>query len=134
MKPFRYAYPLKVRWSEVDPQGIVFNANYLMYLDLAYQAYLKTGVAVTDGVPSTVLAKSTLTFLASATFDDEIEVLVHTERIGRSSMNVQFRVMREEQMLLEADHVYVYVDVEQKKPMAVPQTWRDAIDEYEQGR
>lgn len=134
MQRFRYVYPLKVRWSEVDPQGIVFNANYLLYLDLAYQAYLKTGLAVTQGIPSTVLAKSTLTFLAPATFDDDIQVWVHTERIGRSSMNVRFRIDREQETLLEAEHVYVYVDVDEKKPMAVPQTWRDAIDTYEQGR
>ena len=30
---FWFFYPLRVRYSEVDCQGVVFNANYLMYFD-----------------------------------------------------------------------------------------------------
>ena len=31
--------PLRVRWNEVDAQGIVFNAQYLAYLDVASTGY-----------------------------------------------------------------------------------------------
>ena len=30
---------LRVRWSEVDMQKIVFNAHYLTYIDMAMAAY-----------------------------------------------------------------------------------------------
>jgi len=30
---------LRVRWAEVDPQNIVFNAHYLMYFDVAATEY-----------------------------------------------------------------------------------------------
>ena len=36
---FRLAHTLRVRWAEVDPQSIVFNANYLMYFDVAATEY-----------------------------------------------------------------------------------------------
>src|SRR5689334_10769554 len=31
-----YTHRLRVRFGECDPQGVVFNANYLLYFDVAY--------------------------------------------------------------------------------------------------
>ena len=36
---FRCRERLRVRWSEVDLQKIVFNAHYLTYVDTAMAAY-----------------------------------------------------------------------------------------------
>ena len=51
-EPFRHR--LRVRYNECDPQGVVFNANYLTYFDLTmtelwrelggYQAMVDAGV------------------------------------------------------------------------------------------
>ena len=38
---FTFFHPLRVRWSEVDPQGIVFNPNYLAYADIALTEYMR---------------------------------------------------------------------------------------------
>ncbi len=35
---FRHLEPLRVRWAEIDAQGIVFNGHYLTYLDTAMNA------------------------------------------------------------------------------------------------
>ena len=35
---YTFFHSLRVRWAEVDPQGIVFNGNYLTYLDVATTA------------------------------------------------------------------------------------------------
>ena len=44
MKPqdFRFSHRLRVRWSEVDMQKIVFNAHYLAYFDLGVSEYWRT--------------------------------------------------------------------------------------------
>ena len=39
---FGFFHPLRVRWSELDPQGIVFNPNYLVYFDIAVTEYMRT--------------------------------------------------------------------------------------------
>jgi acyl-CoA thioesterase FadM len=31
-----FEHPLRVRYGECDPQGIVFNANYLLYFDVVF--------------------------------------------------------------------------------------------------
>jgi acyl-CoA thioesterase FadM len=34
MSHYNFHYPLRVRWAEVDRQGIVFNGHYLTYFDV----------------------------------------------------------------------------------------------------
>lgn len=41
-KAASFQYRLRVRYSEVDSQGIVFNANYLNYLDVAITEYFRS--------------------------------------------------------------------------------------------
>ena len=36
---FRHRMPLRVRWAEVDKQGVVFNAHYLLYCDVCVTEY-----------------------------------------------------------------------------------------------
>ena len=36
---FSFFHQLRVRWSEVDMQAIVFNGNYLNYFDVAFTEY-----------------------------------------------------------------------------------------------
>ena len=38
---FNFYYSFRVRYSEVDAQGIVFNAHYLTYFDTAMTEYLR---------------------------------------------------------------------------------------------
>ena len=38
---FNFSYHVKVRYSEVDHQGIVYNSHYLEYADETAVAYLK---------------------------------------------------------------------------------------------
>ncbi|WAH37847.1 acyl-CoA thioesterase [Alicyclobacillus dauci] len=131
---YRFYYELRVRWSEVDGQQIVFNANYLAYMDLAYAEYLRRELKLSSGLPSTVIAKSTLQFRQSAEFDDVLRVWVRTSLIGRTSMTVDFAITRDDEVLFDAQTIYVYVDKETKRPTPVPDEWRRTIEEYEQGR
>ena len=42
---FRFHHRLRVRWSEVDAQQVVFNGHYLNYLDVASGDYWRTVLA-----------------------------------------------------------------------------------------
>ena len=48
---FRFAHRLRVRWAEVDRQGIVFNGHYLTYFDVGITEYYRTlGYPYPDGL------------------------------------------------------------------------------------
>ena len=59
---FRFHHKIRVRFSETDLQGIVFNANYLIYCDVAWTEYLRalglTWHAMVQGGVDTVLART----------------------------------------------------------------------------
>lgn len=133
MEGYRYHFPLQVRWSEVDGQRIVFNANYLSYLDLAFSEYLRRELKLCDGMPQTVIAKSTIQFRQSAKFDDCLHVWVRTNQIGRTSLTVEFVITRDDEPLFDAETIYVYVG-DEGRPTPVPDVWRETILDYEQGR
>ena len=38
---FNFSTRFRVRWSEVDPQGVVFNARYLEYADIGITEYYR---------------------------------------------------------------------------------------------
>ena len=68
-----------MRWAELDPQRIVFNAHYLTYFDVALSEYLRAiGFKAPDGLAKhgcdIVLANANLDFRASARYDDELLV------------------------------------------------------------
>ena len=74
-----FRHRIRVRYSECDLQGVVFNANYLTYLDEAITELWRSAVEggyegmVERGVDM-VVAEASIRYLSPARFDDEIEI------------------------------------------------------------
>src|SRR5262245_61898599 len=133
---FRFSHRLRVRWGEVDPQNIVFNANYLMYFDVGASEYWRElGFAYPDGFSQfgvdTFVVKATLEFHAPARYDDEIDLFVRLARIGRTSMRVALEVHRGDDHIVTGELIYVVADPNTRKPTPVPDALRTAIVAYE---
>lgn len=137
--PFRLTHRLRVRWAEVDPQGIVFNAHYLGYVDVAMTEYWRA-----LGLPYAALAeryrgelfarKVTLDYLGSARFDDWVEVAVRCERLGTSSLTMAFRIARQDRTLVEGELVYVFADASERQPQVLPDELRELVNAFEAGK
>lgn len=101
---------IRVRWGEVDAQGVVFNANYLMYADVAVTEFMRTNGIMDqcrDEFGQTFVVDAHLTFKGSARFDDLMSLAVRCERIGRSSYGLVVEMSREGVVLCVADMTYV---------------------------
>jgi YbgC/YbaW family acyl-CoA thioester hydrolase len=138
-KAYRFTQRLRVRWAEVDLQGIVFNAHYLMYIDTAIADYWRALAmpypqALTHFGGDLFVRKATCEYHASAGYDDQIEVGIRCARIGNSSIQFDAAIFRAEELLLTAELVYVYADPAAKKSMSVPQEFRQILESYEAGR
>lgn len=136
---FRHRMALRVRWAEVDRQGVVFNANYLMYCDVCVTEYWRAvGMRYPDdftplGVDLFV-RKATLDYRAGAYYDDELEICGRTTRIGNSSINFMVEIYRRRQyeaVLVVADLVYVHVDAAVRTPLRVGEPLREKIRAFE---
>ena len=87
-EPFRHS--LRVRYHECDPQGHVFNANYLAYADIAItelyrEAFGSWEVPMDEHGLDMVVAEANARYLAPLRFDEEIDLVVTITRIGGTS-------------------------------------------------
>jgi len=84
--PFRC--PIRVRWGEVDAQGVVFNPNDFVYADVAATEFFRA-IGVISGshpdVGQSYVVDAHGQFQASARFDDLLDLQVSVARVGRSS-------------------------------------------------
>jgi acyl-CoA thioester hydrolase len=133
---FAFSHRLRVRWAEVDRQGIVFNGHYLTYFDVGFTEYCR---AIGYPYPDALLAhgsdlfakKAALEYHAPAQYDDELDVLVRVARIGRSSMQFLIEIHRGDTLLISGEIVYVNADPAARKAAPVPAFLREAIGRFE---
>ena len=133
---FQLQFPLRVRWAEVDPQGIVFNPNYLTYFDVAVTEYWRElGFPYPDGLldlgVDTVVVKATLEYRAPARFDDELIVGIRCARIGRTSLRMVAEFFRQSETLVEVELIYVTVSGDPHEPTPIPAALAKRIAAYE---
>jgi YbgC/YbaW family acyl-CoA thioester hydrolase len=135
---FRFFHRLRVRWAEVDMQKIVFNAHYLTYIDTAIAEYWRAiGLPYPEGYverygSDVFLRKATVEYLGSAHYDDQLEVLCRTAKLGRSSMSFLFEIRRgADDLLITAELVYVNADPRSKKAVPLPEDLRQRVLGYE---
>jgi acyl-CoA thioester hydrolase len=133
---FQFFNRLRVRWAEVDAQGVVFNGNYLLYFDVSMTEYWRAigypypGDLVAMGADQFV-KKAMVEYHAAARYDEELDVGVRCARIGRSSLQFLLEVYRDDTLLTQGELIYVSADPATHKSTAVPEFLRAAIRGFE---
>lgn len=133
---FAFSHPLRVRWAEVDRQGIVFNGHYLTYFDVGITEYWRAidypyPDALSEHGSDTFAVKATIEYHAPARYDDLLEVLVRVGRIGRTSLQFLLEIYRGQAQLISGELIYVNADAATRQPVVVPGFLREAIVRFE---
>ncbi|MBA3903057.1 MAG: MFS transporter [Rhodocyclaceae bacterium] len=136
MKTYSFHHPLRVRWAEVDRQGIVFNGHYLTYFDVGITEYWRAiGLPYPDGVADAgsdlYVVKTLINYHGSAEYDDVLDIGVRVARIGTSSMTFEVGISLDNELLIEGEVVYVNADPETRLSKPVPDKLRHAIEHFE---
>ncbi|MBJ7458882.1 MAG: acyl-CoA thioesterase [Thermoleophilaceae bacterium] len=119
-------HELRVRYSECDAQGIVFNARWFEYFDVAMTEFWREVIGGYSHLPDslgveTVVAETGARFRGAGRFDDLLAFVIHVRRIGTSSMRVEIDCRREETLLCEGFIEYVFVDPRELIPVPIPE-------------
>ena len=133
---FKSVHTIRVRWAEVDPQNIVFNANYLTYFDVAVTEYWRNIACVyPEGFEQlgvdTFAVKATLDYHASARYDDLLDLCCRIRKLGRTSLRVAVEIHRGDHHLVSGELVYVLADPKTRRPTPIPDELRRKILAYE---
>jgi acyl-CoA thioester hydrolase len=128
---FTFNYPLRVRYVECDTQGVVFNANYMMYLDLAFTELLRdvagSYAALLERRVDVMLVQSDLSFRSPGRADDEIEIKLAVHRLGNTSLTLHATMKRGDELLLEGHVTHVFVDPETLTKIPIPDDLREVL-------
>src|SRR5262249_35552862 len=122
---FWFFFPLRVRYSEVDQQGVVFNAHYLTYFDVAITEYMRALKYDYRLQPERTdtdfhVVKSLVEYKAPIRFDEEIEIGVRTGRLGRTSLSFQLAIFAEKGKELRTFGEVVWINASQAARKAAP--------------
>ena len=126
---FAFHHRFRVRWSETDAQGVVFNARYLDYADIAITEYWRAAnlraLAGEDPLEFHV-KKATVTWFAPILPDEMIEVMARTIATGRTSLTqlVEIHGSRDDgsdDLRATVDLVSVFVDLATHRPQILPE-------------
>jgi acyl-CoA thioester hydrolase len=123
-----------VRYGECDPQGIVFNANYLLYFDVAFTEMWREAVGpwqemVGRGIDA-VVAETHLSFRAPARFDDELLLRVQVASLGTTAVTTEIDVMRGDELLLAGWLRHVCVSTDTWRKTEIPDWVRDGLRHF----
>ena len=119
---FRY----RVRYSEIDGQGVVYNAHYLTFFDVSIHEFFRSlnheryGDAKATGCDFHVV-KASVEFAAPLKFDEEFEVGVKVNRIGRSSVSFMLGIfgLNEDEPRTTGEVIWAYTDQSTHKSVPV---------------
>ncbi len=125
---FAFHHRFRVRWSETDAQGVVFNARYLDYADIAITEYWRAAKLRDRAGGEQMefhIKKATVTWFAPIKPDEMIEVMARTLAIGRTSMTqtVEIHGSRDDgsdDLRATVDLVSVFVDLATHRPKPLP--------------
>ena len=80
-----------------------------------------------------VMRALTVDYLAPAVFDDLIEIYVRMARIGRTSATYELAAYRarDDLLLVTANQTLVLVDLDERKAVPIPDSYKEAIRAFE---
>ena len=122
-------YERKVRYSDTDAQGIVFNGNYATYFDDTLTDLFDL-IGYRWDVVEVVLGRMEIDFRSPARLGETVVTGARVERIGNTSFVVRLATWDKatERVVAEAKQIQVVVAADDFRPVPVPDDLVAAIE------
>ena len=127
-QPSNFRFGLRVRYAEVDFQGIVYFAHYATYFDVGIHEFFRslpydyTAIRRTTGTDFNIV-RSVVEYRRPLRFDEAFEVEVALDRIGRTSLTFAptIRVAGEGEPRATGEVVWVHADQATMRAVPLPE-------------
>ena len=126
-------YRRKIRYSDSDAQGIVFNGNYLAYYDDTltdvFEAAGLTEVQMHGNGYDVLTVHAEVDFKATARLGETLSFSAAVDRVGTTSITfgLESRVGGTERITTTGKVVFVTVNRSTHQPVPVPASMREAL-------
>lgn len=116
-----FVHEIDVRYGECDQQGVVFNANYLSYVDDALDHWLRSQTELPGQHSWDLMVKSAqIVWHGSARWPDRLTIACGVIRWGRTSLEVIYRMRVGERPVADGRLVYVSIDTTTQTAIVLP--------------
>lgn len=115
---------VRVRYSETDQMGVVYYANYFVWMEVGRTNLLRnTGITYREleekGYALPVLYASAK-FYSPAYYDDEINIVSAIIELKGAKLKIGYKIYRDETLLCEGITEHAFLSKETKKPVKPP--------------
>lgn len=122
---FTFSFPLRIYYEDTDSGGVVYHGQYVRFLERARTEWLRyLGFNNTELERKYkmlwVVTEMTLNFVKSARLDDNLEVTVSVETMGRVRCTFYQEVRRGDETILKARVTVASVAADSFKPIEFP--------------
>jgi len=128
-----FEFPVRVRYHEVDAQGVVFNAWYLAWFDEAMTEFLESRdlsyTTMLDAGYDVQLVHTEIDWWSGVGWVDDVVVAVSTARLGTTSFDLDFEVRLDGKVSCSARTTYVVIAVDGTGKREIPRIIRNALGE-----
>jgi acyl-CoA thioester hydrolase len=128
-----FCQTITVRYRDLDAQGHLYFANYLVYVDEVVGAYSEAlGLDVMDRkrAPCMIFTVNIhCDYLNEVTGNNQINVCTGYKRLGNSSAEVVFELYNKDDgiLLAKGGLTQVFIDAKTRKSIPIPSFYRKAI-------
>jgi acyl-CoA thioester hydrolase len=126
-----FVHQLRVRYSECDQQGVVFNGHYLFYYDVALNELWRERIGVYQEMVSrgvdVVVAEATIRYRSAARFDDLVDIAMPVKHLGTTSLIIQPEFRIGDRLVADGEIRHVFVDPATLLKKAMPADIRQAL-------
>ncbi|MDA8109818.1 MAG: tol-pal system-associated acyl-CoA thioesterase [Betaproteobacteria bacterium] len=121
-----FSVPVRVYYQDTDAGGVVFHAQYLAFMERARTELLNArGLDLARFVAERgvqfMVHELAVRFHRPARLNDVLSVTAEVARIGAASLAFRQRVLRGDELLVEADVTLALVDRDRGRPARMPE-------------
>ena len=118
---------LRVRYAETDQMGMVYYANYLIWMEVGRSDFCRqSGFSYRDLEREEhaylTVAEANCRYLAPARYEDEIVVETELARVRSRAMEFAYRIKRDGVLLAEGRTVHVVIGTD-GRPRTMPDAY-----------
>ncbi|NQX43020.1 acyl-CoA thioester hydrolase [Pedobacter steynii] len=133
---FKYKTEIETRFADFDMFGHVNNAVYFTYLEVARSKYWNVAIKWDWKKTGVVIAQASLDYLVPVLIDDKISMYVRTSRIGNSSFDLEYLLVKHEHgkevVCSKGKTICVAFDYQTKGASPIPENERARMISFEQ--
>jgi acyl-CoA thioester hydrolase len=126
-----FEHRIRVRYAEIDGQGVVFNAHWLTYFDDSCTRFMQSlgfGPDFWTKQFDVMLVRAVVEWQGSAGFDEWIDIAVAPVRLGKKSFDLRFRARVGERPCCTATITYCSVQPGPNTPIVIPDSVRAELE------